>query len=58
MQYDAGFLLYQLRYSAEYKDRLLSKMPHSEPQSKQLHILYCRATTMGNPKMPQNSERV
>ena len=56
MQYDTIFLLYQLRYSADYED--WATVENATFWSQPLHILYCGATPMGNPKMPQNSERV
>ena len=58
MQYDAGFLLYQLQYLSNYEDWTIVKNATSWSH-KANNSSFCNAvTSMGNPKMPQNSEKV
>ena len=59
MQYDDGFFTLPAVILCRLGRLGYCRKCHIlEPQSKQLPILHCSATPMGNPKMPQKSERV
>ena len=59
MQYDAGFLLYQLQYLANYeKQTTFENASFCATKLTTPHLVMRCNSTMGNPKMLQNSDRV
>ena len=58
MQYDASFLVYQLRYSADYEERTTVENATFWATKPTTPNFQLQCNSMSNPKLPQNSERV